>query len=336
MYGLDVSNLIRAVKGNTSWTNWLRIIKAADCGWMYTVDLYVKYRTDSAPTPSVTDHVVLIREGQILDCNAELSGYWYIDHPVTGTIRDSNGNVVITKTKWLKAGTGQETDFFRAVSLSVGVYDIEWSVCGASSSHKLTVSALPSDYVTNDIDVNIVVTDTAGINADAAWDEIKDDVIAKMLVYNATVKFKSAEIKGKYLVIFHLEITGPPAGGIGSIGIGLIASIVILGIIAVIGYLVVTIPSINQVKIAEFAYNTTFHKYTHGECANQTCLEFMACLADKYPDVWDKIKDKFECPKPPPPPPDWKTYITYGAIAITGLAGLYIGIKYILPALKAK
>ncbi len=334
MYGFDVSNLVQAtIKSSIYWSNFFNIIWEATCGFMYTVNLFVKYGTDSAPAPSVTDHVVVTKEGQLLHCNAMLDGLYWISHPVTCIIRDSNGNVVFTKKKWLVAGVGQETDFFRNVSLPAGYYDVEWSVCDGRESHRLTVSALPPDYVTNDIDIEVVVTDTEGINAKEAWNTIKDDVISEMLVHNATVRLISAEVKGKYLVIFHLRVTAPPEGSVGSVGILPIGTIVVLALIATVAYFLIAVPAIEERKIAELAYNTTMQEFTYEDCAAMRYNEWIACMAAKYPTVWAEIKDKVEAPKPPEEL-DWMTYVTYGLIAVFALVGVYVGIKYIVPAIK--
>lgn len=337
MYGLDVSNLIQAtIRSEIVWMPFPLPIMRANCGFLYDVDLVVRYGTDSHPNPGTTDSIVLVKEGQLLHCNAVLYGSYYLSHPVTCNIKDSNGEAVFTKTKWLVAGAGPETEFFRNVSLPAGSYDVEWDVCDGHASHKLTVSALPSEYVTNYIDVGIVVTDTEGINAQSTWDAIKEDVLSEMLVYKATVELVYAKIEGKYLIVFHLKVTAPPEGGIGSIAAVGISTIILLALIVAIVTLAVAIPAISRVWIAQLAYNTTMQEYTYEDCAAMTYNEWIACMAATYPDVWAKIKDKVEFPKPPPPPPDWMTYVTYGVIAIFGLAGLYIGVKYILPAIKAK
>lgn len=335
MYGFDVSTLVQAtIKGSIYWSNFFNIIWEATCGFMYTVNLYVRYGTDSAPAPSVTDHIVVTREGQLLHCNAMLDGIFWISHPVTCKIIDSTGKIVFKKTKWLVAGIGQETDFFRNVSLSVGYYDVEWSVCDGKGTHRLTVSALPPDYVTNDIDIEIVVTDTEGINAKEAWNTIKEDVISEMLVHNATVELISAEVKGKYLVIFHLRVTAPPEVGIGNVGVLPIGTIVVLILIATVVYFLVAVPAIEKRRVAQLAYNTTMQEFTYEDCAAMVYNEWVACMAANYPDVWEKIKDKIEAPKPPEGEPDWMDYITYGLIAIFALAGLYVGLKYVVPALR--
>jgi len=336
MYGFDVSNLISVAQGSISWTGFFSIINNAECGWLYTVDLFIRYGVTGAPAPSVTDGLVLIEEGQVLHCNAMLNGTYWLDHPVKCTIKDSLGNEVFTKTKWLKAGIAQETDFFRNESLPKGFYSVDWSVCGKQSSHYLTVQAAPPEYTTNDIDIEIVVTDTAGINAYAAWDTIKDGVRAEMLVHNTTVELKSAEIDGKYLVIFHLEVTAPPESSIGSIGIEPISTAIILLLIAVIVRWAILDPIIEQKRIAQLAYNTTFHKYTYEDCDNMVWAEWTACMAATYPDVWNNIKDKIEQPTPPSPAPDWLTYIMYIVLAVGAMAGVVIFVKYVLPALKGR
>lgn len=336
MYGFDVSSLISVAQGSISWSKHFTIIKDAQCGFMYTVHLAVEYGVTGAPAPSVTDHLVVIEEGQVLHCNAMLSGAYWLEHPVRCTIKDSLGNVVFTKTKWLRAGIALWTDFFRNESLPKGSYTVEWSVCGKQGGHYLTVSAAPPGFTTNDIDIEIVVTDTSGINAYNAWHVIKESVRAEMLIHNTTVKLKSAETKGKYLVIFHLEVTAPPEEGIGSIGIEPLSTAIILLLIVSIVYFLVAVPAIEQRRIAQLAYNTTFHKYTYEECANMTWTEWTACMAATYPDVWDNIKDKIEAPKPPAPPPDWITYIMYIVLAVGAMAGIFIFVKYVMPALKVK
>jgi len=338
MYGFDVSNLISAVSGSISWSKLFPIIQNAECGWLYTVDLWVKYGVTGAPAPSVTDHLVIIEEGQLLHCNAMLNGAYWLDHPVLCTIKDSLGNIVFTKTKWLKAGIGQETDFFRNESLPTGSYTVEWSVCGKGGSHYLTVSALP-DFTTNDIAIQFVVTDTAGINAYAAWDTIKEGVRAELLIHNATVELTSAEIKGKYLVIFDLKVKAPPeppGGSVGSIGIAPIMWAVFLVLIWAIAREIFAVPAIEQRRIAQLAYNTTFHKFTYEECADMEWVEWTACMAATYPVVWNDIKDKIEQPKPPPPAPDWMTYIMYIILAVGAMAGVVVFVKYVLPALKGR
>ena len=339
MYGFDVSKLIQATTSSgIQWMPNLLPIMRANCGWLYDVDLYVRYGTDSHPAPGTTDNTILIREGQLLQCNGLLVGSWYREHPVKCTITDEAGEVVpgFPKTKWLIAGGGEnETDFFRNVLLSPGRYNVEWSVCGEQSSHYLVVEAY--GFTTNDIDIEIIVTDTTGIDANAAWNTIEADVVSKMLVHNATVKFKWAETKGRYLVIFHLEVTAPPEVSIGDIGVVDPVSIaVILLLIASIVYFLVAVPAIEQRRIAQLAYNTTFQKYTYEECADMLWNEWVACMADKYPVVWNNIKDKIEQPKPPPPAPDWLTYIMYIILAVGAMAGVVIFVKYVLPALKGR
>lgn len=335
MYGFDVSRLIQAtVSGEIYWSGMFNVIWEATCGFMYTVNLYVRYGTNSAPAPSITDHIVVVKEGQLLHCNAELAGLYWISHPVTCKIKDSAGNVVFTKTKWLTAGVGQETDFFRNVSLPVGYYDVEWAVCEGTGSHKITVSALPPDYVTNYIDIDIVVKDTEGINAQNVWNTIKEHVLSEMLVYKATVELVYAKIEGKHLVVFNLKVTAPPEEGVGSVGaivIG-VSLIVILKLIIAVG-IVLSIPAIANVWIAQLAYNTTMQEYTYEDCAGMTYNEWVACMAEKYPAVWADIKDKVKFPEPPP---DLMDYVMYGVIAIISLIGIYVGVKYILPAIRAK
>lgn len=336
MYGFNVSSLIQSTIGaEIYWSGMFNVIWEATCGFMYTVNLDVRYGTNSAPAPSITDHIVVIKEDQLLHCNAMLTGYYWLSHPVTCTIKDSAGNVVFTKKKWLTAGVGQETDFFRNVSLPVGYYDVDWTVCEGHGSHKITVSALPQ-FTTNYIDIDIVVTDTEGINAQEAWNTIKDDIIAEMLVYNATVELVYAKVEGKYLVVFHLKVTAPPEEGIGSIGVIPIATIVILALVVLMVYYLAAVPAIEKRKIAELAYNTTMKEYTYKDCAAMVFNEWVACMADKYPAIWAEIKDKVAFPEPPNGEPDWLTYIMYGVVAVFGLIGVYVGIKYILPAIKAK
>lgn len=336
MYGFDVSSLISVAQGDISWTAFFPIVNNAECGWLYTVDLFIRYGVTGAPAPSVTDHLVVMQEGQVLHCNAMLSGAYWIDHPVKCTIKDSLGNVVFTKTKWLKAGIGQETDFFRNESLPVGAYTVDWSVCGKQGSHYLTVQSAPPEYTTNDIDIEFVVTDTAGISAYDAWDTIKEGVRAELLIYNATVELTSAEIKGKYLVIFHLRIIAPPEGSIGSVGIAPIMWAVFLVLIWVIAREIFGVPAIEQRKIAQLAHNTTFYKHTYEDCADMVWAEWTACMAATYPDVWNAIKDKIEQPEPPPPSPDWMTYIMYIILGVGALAGVFVLVKYVMPALKGR
>lgn len=333
MYGFDVSSVIQStISAEIYWSTLFRLISEATCGFMYTVNLNVRYGTNSAPAPDLTDHLIIIKEGQLLHCNAELEGLYWISHPVTCKIKDSAGNVVFTKTKWLMAGVAQETDFFRNVSLPVGYYDVEWSVCEGRGSHKITVSALPQ-YTTNYIDIDIVVKSTEGINAHQIWDAIKEDVLAEMLVYNATVELNYAKIEGKYLIVFNLKVTAPPEEGVSSIGVLPVALFVILKLIAVIAFVVVAIPAIANVYIAQLAYNTTMQEYTYEDCAAMRYNEWIACMSSKYPAVWAEIKDKVKYPEPPP---DLMDYVLYGVIIIVGLIGTYIGIKYILPAIKAR
>lgn len=334
MYGFDVTNVIQSTIGaEIYWSGMFNVIWEATCGFMYTVNLDVRYGTNSAPAPSITDHIVVIKEDQLLHCNAMLTGYYWLSHPVTCKIKDSAGNVVFTKTKWLTAGVGQETDFFRNVSLPVGYYDVEWDVCEGHGSHKITVSALPQ-YVTNYIDVDIVVESTEGINAQQVWDAIKEDVLAEMLVYKATVELVSANIEGKHLVVFHLKVTAPPEDGVSGIGIVVgISILVILKLVAVIAFVVVAIPAIASVWIAQLAYNTTMQEYTYEDCAAMTYNEWVACMAEKYPAVWAEIKDKVKFPEPPP---DVMDYVLYGVLVVVGLIGVYVGVKYILPAIRAK
>lgn len=337
MYGFNVSSLIQSTIGaEIYWSGMFNVIWEATCGFMYTVNLDVRYGTNSAPAPSITDHIVVIKEDQLLHCNAMLSGLYWLSHPVTCTIKDSAGNVVFTKKKWLTAGVGQETDFFRNVSLPVGYYDVEWDVCEGHGSHKITVSALPPEYVTNYIDVDIVVTDTEGINAQNVWNIIKEDVLAEMLVYKATVELVYAKIEGKHLIVFHLKVTAPPEDGVGGVGIVVgISILVILKLVAVIAFIAIAIPALANVWIAQLAYNTTMQEYTYEDCAAMTYNEWVACMSEKYPDVWAEIKDKVKFPEPPEYP-DWLTYIMYGVVAVFGLIGVYVGVKYILPAIKAK
>lgn len=335
MYGFDVSSLIQAtISSEIAWSPHLLPIMRANCGWLYDVDLYVRYGTDSYPAPGLTDRIVLMKEGQILHCNAVFIGSWYLEHPVTCKIKNSAGGVVFTKTKWLTAGGGEETDFFRNVSLPIGAYDVEWDVCDGHASHKLTVSAIPPEYTTNYIDVDIVVRDTEGINAQAVWNAIKEDVISEMLVYKATVELVHARIDGKYLIVFHLKVTAPPEEGVGDVGVIVlgISIAVILKLIIAVG-VVLAIPAIANVWIAQLAYNTTMQKFTYEECANMSYTEWVACMAAKYPAVWAEIKDKIEAPKPPPGVTD---YILYVFLAVIGLVGLYVGVKYIIPVIKAK
>ena len=336
MYGFNVSRLMSIAQGDIYWSGFFPIINNAKCGDFYYVDLFIRYGTSSAPAPSVTDHLVVIQEGQALHCNAQLNGTYWLEHPVSCTVKDSFGNVVFTHTKWLVAGIGQETEFFRNVDLPVGAYTVDWSVCGTQGSHYLTVQSAPPEYTTNDIDITIVVTHTTGIDAYDVWDAIKDGVLAEMLIYNTTVELKSAEIDGMYLVVFHLEVTAPPDEGIGNIGVAPIAWMIFLALIAVIAYELVAVPAIEQRKIAQINYNTTFYKFTYENCANLVWAEWTACMAAIYPAVWADIKDKIEQPTPPPPSPDWMTYIMYIILGVGTLAGVFILVKYVMPALKGR
>jgi hypothetical protein len=340
MYGFNVSGIISALSDNIYWGKKDLIISDATCGILYTVSLYIRYGTNSAPAPSSTDHIVLIKEGQLLSCDAVLSGLWNLSHPVGCRIKDTSGNIVFSKTVTLVAGTPMDwNSFFRNVLLPTGYYSIEWNVCEGHASHNLTVSAQPQDYVTNNIDINLVVTDTSDINPYAVWNSVKEDVIAEMLVYNTTVELLHAEIKGKNFIIFHTRVTAPAEGtstaDIGLLALGFIPIVIILSLIALTAYYVFALPAMEERKIAEYAYNTNMQTYTYGDCANMTYNSWIACMASKYPDVWANIKDVIVEPKPPNggEEPDWFDYLTYGIIAIFALAGLYVGVKYVLPAI---
>jgi hypothetical protein len=338
MYGFDVSGLIQqSVKQGAYPGSPFRIITDAECGWLYGVNLNIRYGTNSMPAPNLTDSLVIINEGQRLYCMVNLvSGIAGLEHPVGCTITDSSGTVVFTHSQWVTVTYVENdtwVDFFEDVSLAVGAYTVTWSVCGKSNSHNLTVHSL-QNYVTNDIDVNVVVTSTAGIDAYAVWNIIDVDVAAELLVYNATVELKGAETKDDNLIVFHLEVTAPPegAGGIGAVGI---ATIVIVALIAVITVSMFAIPAISQVLVAFFAYNISMQRYTYKDCANLHYNEWVACMQGNYPDVWENIKDTVVEPTPPTEP-DWMTYLMYGVFAIFSLVGLYVSVKYILPAIKGK
>lgn len=343
MYGFDLSHLFQQSAQQpvgaigAYWGGSFHILNA-ECGWLYWVELSVMYGTNSMPSPSLTDSLVVIDEGQRLYGAVNLvSGVAGLQHPVGCTIKDSSGNVVFTHSQWVTVtyeANNIWVDFFENVSLAPGTYTVSWGVCGESSSHNLTVHALPS-YTTNDVDVNVVVTSTSGINAYSVWDAIDTDIAAEMLVYNATVELKSAEIDGSHLVVFHLEVTGPPEG-VGSIGAVGIATIVLAALIAVIAVSIFAIPAISDVVVAFFAYNISMQRYTYKDCADLHYNEWVACMQGNYPDVWEYIKDDVIPPEPPPPPPDWMTYLMYGVFAIFGLVGIYVAVKYILPAIKGK
>lgn len=345
MYGFDLSGLSQQSVQHpvgaigAYWGSPFRIVTDAECGWLYGVNLNIKYGTNSMPAPSLTESLVIIDEGQRLYCMVNLvSGIAGLQHPVGCTIKDSSGNVVFTHSQWVTVtyvANNTWVDFFEDVSLVPGAYTVTWGVCGKSGSHNLTVHALPS-YTTNDVDINVAVTSNVGINAYSVWNAIDTDVAAEMLVYNATVEFESAEIKGDNLVIFHLKVTGPPedVSGIGAIAI---SSIVIVALIAVIAFNMFAIPAIKDVIVAFFSYNLSMKRYTYEDCDNLLYNEWVACMQGKYPDVWEYIKeDIVPPPTPPEPEPDWMTYLMYGVFAIFGLAGLYISVKYVFPALKGR
>jgi hypothetical protein len=346
MYGFDLSGLFQQSAQQpvsaigAYWGSPFHILNA-ECGWLYWVELSVMYGTDSMPSPSLTESLVIIDEGQRLYGAVNLiSGIAGLQHPVGCTIKDSSGNVVFTHSQWVTVtyeANNIWVDFFENLSLAPGVYTVSWGVCGKTSSHNLTVHALPS-YTTNDIDVNIIVTSTAGVNAYSVWDAIDTDVAAEMLVYNATVYLKSAEIKGDNLIIFHLEVTGPPedVGSIGIVGYIPLAPIICWAIVAAIAFFLVGLPAIKDIKIAEYAYNISMQRYTYGDCTDMSYNEWVACMQSTYPDVWNNIKDIIVPPVPPPPPngDDWMKYLMYIIIGVGVLGGIVIFIRYVLPALK--
>lgn len=338
MYGFDVSGIIEKLAGSVYWGAPFYILKYASCGFLYSVDLKIKYGSNSIPSPSLTDHLVIIAEGQKLSCKANLEGYWGSSHPVHCKITDSAGAVVLDETKWLSADDPSYntwTDMFSDLSLPVGVYDIAWSVCTGSASHSLTVHSLDA-YTTNDVDVNVVVTSTSGLDPYSAWDAIESDVAAQMTVYNATLMLKSAETVGSNLVVFHLEVTAP-VGSTAGVGVVITVSALILAaIIAAIAIALVAIPAWTNMKIAEYSYNVTTMKFLTPDGKYLYYDDYVGYMATNYPDVWDEIKDYIVPPTPPPSEPDFMTYLTYAVIAIFGLAGLYVSIKYVFPALKGR
>jgi hypothetical protein len=346
MYGFDVSGLIQQSvqlpvgEIGAYWCSPFRILNA-ECGWLYWVGLNIKYGTNSMPAPNLTDSLVIIEEGQQLQCMVNLvSGVAGLQHPVGCTITDNSGTVVFTHNQWVTV-TYEENDiwvdFFEGVSLVPGAYTVSWGVCGASSSHGLTVHAL-QNYTTNNIDVSIVVTDTAGVDAYAVWDAIDTDVAAEMLVYNATVNLRSAEVipgemGGTGLIVFHLEATAPIETSVGSVGVIPIVPIICWAIVAAIAFFLVGLPAIAQIKVAEFEYNVSMRQFVTPDGKYMYYEDYCGYMATNYPDVWDDIKEHV---KRPVPEPDWMDYIMYAVIAIFGLAGLYVSIKYVFPALKGR
>jgi hypothetical protein len=345
MYGFDLSGLFQQSAQQqvgaigAYWGSPFRIVTDAECGWLYGVNLNIRYGTNSMPAPSLTESLVIIDEGQRLYGMVNLvSGIAGLQHPVGCTIKDSSGNVVFTHSQWVTVtyvANNIWVDFFEDVSLVPGAYTVTWGVCGKSGSHNLTVHALPS-YTTNDVDINVVVTSTAGINAYSVWDAIDTDVAAEMLVYDATVYLKSAEIKGDNLIIFHLEVTGPPAEGVGSIGAVGLTAIICWALVAIIAGAVFAYPKYVDLQIAEYAYNISMQRYTHGDCTDMSYNEWVACMQSTYPDVWDDIKDVIIPPVPPPPPngDDWMKYLMYIILGVGVLGGIVIFIRYVLPSLK--